>query len=63
MVFISIFDANCENISHELDAKLHPLLTKKIIEIFIGDFSKHNPCTMVFRLVDELNNPGKVLDE
>lgn len=24
------------------------------------EYVKHNPCTMVFRLVDELNNPGKV---
>lgn len=28
-----------------------------------AEYTKHNPCTMVFRLVDELNNPGKVLDE
>lgn len=27
------------------------------------EYVKHNPCTMVFRLVDELNNPGKALSE
>lgn len=26
------------------------------------EYTRHNPCTMVFRLVDELNNPGKVLE-
>lgn len=27
------------------------------------EYVKHNPCTMVFRLVEELNNPGKVLNQ
>ena len=26
------------------------------------EYAKHNPCTMVFQLVDELNNPGKILN-
>lgn len=36
---------------------------KKLSESFNNtEYAKHNPCTMVFRLVDELNNPGKVLE-